>query len=724
MRSWLAFVSLSVVACAHPQPQPQQPAAVAAAPDGPPVARKEAHVETWHGHTLSDDYFWLRKKGTPEVERYLNAENAYTAQVMKPTETFQEKLYQEMLARVQEDDVSVPYRNRGYYYYSRTATGLQYPILCRKSAKGADKNDLTGETAKAPEEITLDLNEIGKTAKFVGLGPHHVSDDSRWLAYSIDETGFRENTLRFKDLSTGKLAPESIEHVDAVAWAADSKTVFYVIEDKVLKRPYRLYRHVVGSDPATDALIYEEKDDKFDLFVTRTRSGLLVAIAGSMITSEVRILDSKTPLGEWRVVEPRQADHMYSVDRRGDTLFIRTNLGADGKKALNYRLVTAPISSPGRAHWRELIAHRPDVMLENVDVFASHIVLEERTDGLPRLRILDNKGSTDIPMPEALFAVFPDANPELDTPALRFHFQSPITPDRVYDWDFAKKTLTLRKQLQVKNYDPSLYTTTRAHATAKDGTKIPISLVYKKGVAKTHPNPMLLFGYGSYGFAMPLTFSSDRFSLLDRGVVFAVAHIRGGGEMGKAWHEGGRMRTKMNTFTDFIACAESLITDGWTARDRLVIYGGSAGGLLMGAVTNLRPDLWKGVLAKVPFVDVINTMLDETLPGTPPEFEEWGNPKNKEHFEWISAYSPYDNLVKKDYPAILVTSSYNDSQVMYWEPAKYVARLRTLKTDKNSLLLKMNMEPAGHGGQSGRYRRLHETAFDDAWILQQLGIKN
>jgi oligopeptidase B len=734
MKKLLALV-LVASACAAPQPKPQaqpqvKPAAAAPAAITPPVAKRVPHQQTLHGRTLEDDYFWLRQKGTPDVENYLKAENAYTEAMTKATQPFQEALYQEMLGRIQQTDASVPHRKNGWYYYSRTVEGQQYPIYCRKSAKGAAKDDLTGDTAKSPEEVMIDLNELGKTQKFVGLGAIEISDDARWLAYSIDSTGFRQYTLRFKDLSTGKISPESIERVDAVAWAADNKTVFYVVEDDTAKRPYRLYRHVVGEDAAKDALVFEEKDEMFVLTVGRMRSGAyLISGSHSSTTTENRVLDAKKPLGAWQVIEPRVHDHKYYVDHGGNQFYIVTNSPAQpgGNKSVNFRLVTAPVATPGRAHWKELIAHRDDVKLDDAEVFADHLMLSERADALPRLRVLPlKKGAVaeDIKMPEALYAVFPDANEEFDASAYRFHFQSPITPDTVYDYDIKTKQLTQRKRVVVKNVDPSQFETARTQAVATDGTRIPISLVYKKGMKPdpAQPHPMLLYGYGSYGFSIPLTFSSDRYSLLERGVVFALAHIRGGGDMGKPWHEAGRMRTKMNTFTDFVACGETLEKMGWTAKDRVVIQGGSAGGLLMGAVTNLRPDLWKGVVAQVPFVDVINTMLDETLPLTVGEFEEWGNPKKKDEFEWIARYSPYDNVAKKEYPAILVESSYNDSQVMYWEPAKYVAKLRALKTDTHALLFKVNMEPAGHGGQSGRYDRLHETAFTFAWLLGQLGI--
>jgi oligopeptidase B len=698
-----------------------------------PVARRERHVYKVHGQERVDDYFWLRKKGAPEVLSYLKAENAYTQAVMKPTEAFQKALYHEMVGRIQETDVSVPYRDGQYFYYSRTVEGLEYPIYCRKSAKGAAADDPVGATAKAPEEVVLDLNEIGKQNAFVGLGAFELSDDEQTLAYAIDGTGYRVYALRFKDLRTGKLYPETIARVDSIAWAADNRTLFYVVEDPISKRSHRMYRHVLGTQPDTDVQIYDEKDEHFELTVARTRSKeYVLATSESKTTTEVRYLQASQPAAAWQVVEPRQHDHEYYVDHRGDRFYIRTNSpAADGQaKARNFRLVTAPVSSPGRAQWKELLPHSDDVMLESFEVFAGYVVVQERFDALERLRIvpLDAKGKAgtveEVKMPEPMFSISPDENPEFDSGVFRFHFESMVRPDSVYDYDVKKRTLALRKREQVKSYDPLKYETTRIYGTASDGTRIPISLVHKKGLKPdlAHPHPMLLYGYGSYGIPMPLDFSSNRISLLDRGVVWAIAHIRGGGDLGKRWHEQGRLSTKMNTFTDFISCAERLVSAGWTAPSQLVIEGGSAGGLLMGAVTNLRPDLWKAVVAQVPFVDVINTMLDRTLPLTVGEFEEWGNPENKNDFDVMVRYSPYDNVASKPYPSILVMTSYNDSQVMYWEPTKYVAKLRALKTDRNPLLLRINMEPAGHSGVSGRYGRLREYAFEYAFVLDQLGI--
>jgi oligopeptidase B len=731
----LAF-SCATAAPVAPPPSAKTPAATAAPAAetlAAPIAKRVTHKEKLHGVERDDPYFWLRQKDTPDVLEYLRAENGYTDAAMKPSEPFQRRLYDEMLGRIQESDVTVPYRRGEYFYYSRTEKGKQYPIQCRRSTKGAAEDDRTGATAAAAEQVLLDLNVIGQQHKFVGLGVLEPSDDQKLLAYSIDVTGFRELTLHFKDLTSGALLADEIPHVDSMAWAADGRTVFYVVEDAA-KRPYRLYRHVLGSDPAKDPLVYEEKDERFVLALFRTRSrGYLVLHSESKTTTEERYLAAATPRGEWKLLTPREAEHRYYADHRGDRFYIRTDSApaAGAPKARNFRLVTAPVASPERAHWKEILPHRDDVMLEDIDLFARFAVLHERADALPRLRIwpLDDAGGrpqapVEIPLPEPLHALSPDENPEFADNYYRFHYESPITPDSVYDYDVNKRALILRKRLTVPGYDSAGYETARVHATAADGTRIPISLVYKKGLApsRAQPHPFLLDGYGSYGISRALTFQPERVSLLDRGVVWAHAHIRGGGDLGKRWHEQGRMATKMNTFTDFITCAEELIKIGWTASDRLVIFGRSAGGLLMGAVTNLRPDLWKAVVTQVPFVDVINTMLDESLPLTVGEFEEWGNPKKKDEYDVMIRYSPYDNLRAAAYPAMLVTTSYNDSQVMYWEPAKFVAKLRALKTDKNPLLLRINMDPASHRGQSGRYDHLREIAFLDAFILGQLGL--
>jgi oligopeptidase B len=673
----------------------------------PPMAKKNTKVVTLHGETLKDDYYWLRSKENPEVKVYLDSENAHTDAVMKGTEELQKKLYDEMLARIKETDLSVPYRKGDYFYYYRTEKGKQYRIYCRK--KG---------TLEAPEEVTLDLNEFAKDAKFVGLGTYQVSDDGNTLAYSIDLTGFREYTLAFKDLRTGALSTERIARVWGSAWAADNKTVFYTTEDHA-KRPYRLWRHRVGTDPASDQLVIDEKDEMFRVFIWRSRSKAYVfAGSGSHTSSETRYLRADDPQGEFRLLLARAKDREHDVEHRGDVFYIRVN-----DTGRNFRVVSAPVADPSAANWKEIVPHRDDVMVDSIDAFANHLVLTEWAEGFPRLTVMNlatDKSHT-VAMPEPVYSVSMAENPEFTTTTLRYTYDSFTTPDSVYDYDMETRKAVLLKRMDVLGgYDPSLYESQRLFAKAPDGTRIPISLVQRKGTRRDGSNPLLLDGYGSYGAAYSADFNSNRFSLLDRGVVYAIAHIRGGGEMGKKWHDAGRMMSKKNTFTDFIAVAEHLIAEKYTSKNRLAIEGGSAGGLLMGAVVNMRPDLFRAVVSKVPFVDVINTMLDETIPLTVPEFEEWGNPKNPEHYAYMKSYSPYDNLAAKDYPAMLIKTSFNDSQVMYWEPAKYVAKLRAVKTDKNPLVFKINMA-GGHGGSSGRYDRLREIAFDYAFLLWQLG---
>ena len=672
----------------------------------PPVAPKIPHLTAIHGERLSDDYFWLRDKPKPEVKTYLEAENAYSDAVMKPTEAFQGALYKEMLARIKETDENVPYRKGGFFYYSRTEQGKQYPIFCRKQGSLA-----------APEAVTIDLNRLAEGQKFMALGVYQVSDNAELLAYSTDNTGFRQYTLYVKDITTGEVKKVA-ERTGSAAWAADHKTLFYTVEEESTKRHYRLYRHLLGS--TSHDLVYEETDQAFSVGVGRTRSGAYLILGiGSLTTSEARFLPADQPAEEWRMIAPRLHDQEYDVDHHGDSFFIRTN-----DAGRNFRLVKAPVTSPDRASWKEVLPHRPQVMLEGVDLFRNHSVLFERENGLPQIRITDLRTGDwhRMAFPEPAYSASPAANLEFDTGAFRYNYQSLVTPNSVFDYDMEKRTSTLLKEQPVLGgYDRTQYVSERIFAPAPDGVKVPLSIVYKKSLVRDGKAPIYLYAYGSYGYPLPVTFSSNRLSLLDRGVVIALAHIRGGGDLGKPWHDDGRMLKKKNTFTDFIAAAEHLLAERYGSKDRLVIEGGSAGGLLMGAVTNLRPDLFKAVVSKVPFVDVVNTMLDESLPLTVGEFEEWGNPKKKEEYDYIKSYCPYTNLAKKAYPTILVKTSFNDSQVMYWEPAKYVAKLRTLKTDSNPLLLKTNMA-AGHGGASGRYDYLHEVAFDYAFMLTQMGV--
>lgn len=672
----------------------------------PPVAKKETHITKIHGYELKDDYFWLRQKDNPEVKNYLEAENTYTEEMMKPTKELQDTLYKEMLGRIKQTDLSVPYRIGEYYYYSRTEEGKQYPYMCRK--KGQD----------GKEELLLDLNKLAEGNSFMALGGMNVSDDGNLLAYSTDSTGYRQYTLHVKDLRTGKDLGEKIERVGSIVWANDNKTLFYTTEDAVSKRSDKFWRHQVGTDKSD--LIYDEKDELFDIGAGRSLDRKMIFLASEAKTSrEFRYLPADNPMGEFKVVVPRSEGHEYDVDYDNGMFYITTN-----KDAKNFRVVTAPVSDPSEKNWKTFIAHNPKVKIDGITCFANHIVVSEKENGLPYLRVIDKKTkqSYRIATDESDYALFLSTNPEYNTTTVRYSYQSMVTPSTVYDLDMNTRKRTLLKQQEVLGgYNPKNYEAQRIWAVARDGTKVPVSLVYKKGVKFDGKAPMLLYAYGSYGISMSPTFSSSRLSLLDRGVIYALAYIRGGGELGEEWRQEGRMMKKLNTFYDFIDCADYLEKNHYTSADRMVINGGSAGGLLMGAVTNMRPDLFKAVVAQVPFVDVMNTMLDASLPLTTSEYIEWGNPNEKAAFDYMIKYSPYDNVEAQNYPAMLVEVSYNDSQVPYWEGTKLVAKLRATKTDKNVLMLKANMG-AGHGGSSGRYDALHEAAFNYAFMLWQMGI--
>ena len=681
-----------------------------ASPPAPPTAKKVPNVTEVNGHKLVDNYYWLRDKANPEVKAYLESENAYTDSVMKPTEPLQKRLYDEMLGRIKETDVEVPYKKGDYFYYTRTEAGKQYPIRCRR--KGS---------MDAPEEVLLDVNELAKGQIFMSLGEFEVSDDGNLLAYSTDNTGFRQYVLAVKDLRTGKTLPDHAERVGSVAWANDNKTFFYTIEDAQTKRQYRMYRHTVGTTGA-DTMVYEEKDERFNVNVGKSRSkGYIFLVSASHTTSEARYVPADQATAEWKVMETRKQDVEYYPEHNGDFFYLRAN-----DTGRNFRLVKAPVADPRRANWQEVVPERPDVMVRDVDFFKNYYVSYERQDGLPQIRVTDLQSgkSRRIEFPEPAYLSYGYINAEYDTNKIRYGYQSFITPPSVFEYDMASGASVLLKQKEVPGYDRGRYQVERIYATAPDGVKVPISLVHLKGENLDGKSALYLTGYGSYGYAYDINFNSNIFSMVDRGVTFSVAHIRGGGEMGKAWHDAGRMMNKKNTFTDFIASAEYLLAQGYGSKDRLVIEGRSAGGLLMGVVLNMRPDLFHAALVGVPFVDVINTMLDESLPLTVPEFEEWGNPKEKAAFDYMISYSPYDNIEAKAYPNMLVKTSFNDSQVMYWEPAKYVAKMRAVRTDHITLLLKTNMSPAGHGGASGRYDRLKETAFDYAYFLTQMGINN
>ena len=670
-----------------------------------PVAAKKPHSVTLHGDTRVDDYFWLRDKGADEVTAYLEAENAYAEAAIAPTAELQQTLYDEIVGRIQETDQSAPYRKGAFEYYHRTEEGKQYRTYCRRHPGKA-----------GTEQVLLDMNARAEGLPFLGLGVYEVSPDGRYLAVSLDETGFRDYTLQVKDLQSGEILAERIEKVKSFAWAADSRTFFYTVDDET-KRPNRLFRHRLGAT-ADAALVFREDDERFRVAVWASRSGeMLFMGAFSHTTSEVWFLSAAEPTREWTMVTARRQDHEYDVAQRGDQLLIRTN-----DRGRNFRVVIAPIANPGPAAWKELVPHRDDVMLESLDVFEDFYVLLEREAGLPYLRVspFEGAGAHRVAIEEPVYTLHPGQNEEFSTGVYRFRYESLTTPDSVFDYDVSAKTQHLVKQIEVLGgYDPSAYVSERLWATASDGTRVPISLVYRRGTPKDGSAPMLLAGYGSYGYPYPTGFSHSRVSLLDRGFVAAIAHIRGGGELGKPWHDQGRMAQKMNTFTDFIAVAEHLIAEGYTSSERLAIQGGSAGGLLMGAVSNMRPALFGAVISLVPFVDVLNTMLDDSLPLTVGEYEEWGNPNERDAYFRIKAYCPYTNIKAQPYPTTLVRTSLNDSQVMYWEPAKYVAKLRAHKTDDHPLLFKINME-AGHGGASGRYDYLRETALDYAFVLTQL----
>ncbi len=675
----------------------------------PPLADRIPHTQTAHGIQRTDEYYWLRERANPRVIEYLEAENAYTKQMMQHTEPLQQRLYEEMKGRIKETDLTVPVRMDDYYYYTRTFEGKQYNVHCRKRG-----------SLDSTEEILLDQNALAEGAEFFRVGVFRVSPSHRLLAYSTDTSGAETFTLRVKDLETGRMLPDEIPNTYySVVWGNDDRTLFYSVLDEA-KRPYKIFRHVLGSDPSTDQLVYHETDETFHVHLSKTRSRRFILLSiTSMMTHEVRFLDADRPGGEFKIIEPRHHGVEYQVEHHGDHFYIVTN-----DNARNFKLVKAPMANPAKANWTDVIPHRPAVKLDDVDAFENHLAIYEREAGLRKLRVRNLADSAEhyVEFPEPVYTFNATDNEEFRTTTLRFNYTSLITPPSVYDYDMNTRTRDLKKQDEVLGgFDPAHYQSERVFATAADGTSIPISLLYRKGMVRDGRNPMLLYGYGSYGASMDPRFNSNRLSLVDRGFVFALAHIRGGGEMGRPWYEDGKLFKKKNTFTDFIACAEHVIAEKYTSPDRLAIQGGSAGGLLMGAVTNMRPDLFKVVVAQVPFVDVINTMLDPSIPLTVIEYEEWGNPNKKDAYDYMMSYSPYDNVERKGYPNILITAGLNDPRVAYWEPAKWTAKLRTTKTDDNRLLLRTNMG-AGHGGASGRYEHLKEIAFDYAFILDTMAI--
>jgi oligopeptidase B len=676
----------------------------------PPVAEPRPYTLEAHGDVRVDQYYWLRERDNPEVIAYLEAENAWTKRVMAHTEALQERLFEEIKGRIKQDDASVPYFLDGYWYYTRYEEGKEYPIYCRKR-----------ESLTAPEEILIDVNVLAEGHGFYQVAGVRVSTDANLLAYAADSVGRRKYTLQFKDLRTGEILPDVITATTSnLTWATDNRTVFYTRQDPETLRRHRIYRHTLGSDPSTDVLVYEEEDETFSTAVFRTKSNRFVMIASfQTLSTEYRYVSADRPGDAFTVILPREREHEYSVDHYGDHFYILTN-----DQAENFRLVRAPIATPGRDHWEEVIPHRGDVLLEDVELFENHLVVEERKNGLIGLRVRPWSGTGEhyIAFDEPAYLAYTMSNLQFDTKLLRFAYTSLTTPQSVYDYDMVTRERTLLKRDEVLGgFDPANYASERLYARTHDGVDVPISLVYRRDTRGSGPRPLLLYAYGSYGASMDATFSSARLSLLDRGVIYAIAHVRGGQELGRWWYEQGKLFHKRNTFTDFIAVADHLIRQGYTGPELLYAQGGSAGGLLMGAVANMRPDLFNGIVARVPWVDVVTTMLDASIPLTTSEYDEWGDPNEKHYYEYMLSYSPYDNVEAQAYPHMLVTTGLHDSQVQYFEPAKWVARLRTMKTDDHRLLLRTNME-AGHGGASGRYQRYRETAFVYAFVLDLAGL--
>jgi len=677
----------------------------------PPLAERIEKKLTIHGQTRTDDYYWLNERNNPQVIAYLEAENAYKDAVMKHTVPLQEKLFDEIVGRIKQTDMSVPFKKNGYYYYTRYDTGKEYPVFCRK--KG---------TLEAEEEVMLNVNEMAAGHDYYHVISPSVSANNEMIAYGVDTLSRRKYTLHFKNVTTGEAYEDQIPNTNGMAaWANDNKTVFYAEKDDTL-RAYKIKKHVLGSSVSDDNLIFHEDDVTFEVFVYRSKSEKFIIISSqSTLSTEYRFLDSETPEGQFRILHPRERDLEYHIEHFGDKFYIRTNY-----QAKNFKLMTTPVARTAKDNWVDILPHRQDVLVENFEIFRNHLVVSERKDGLMQLRIIRWDSGEDYYMDfgEEAYYSYISTNPEFNTDILRFGYTSLTTPDSIYDYDMITKEKKLLKREEViGDFDPANYHVERLLATANDGVGVPISLVYRKGLEKNGHNPLLLYGYGSYGYSTDPTFSSENLSLIDRGFVYAIAHIRGGSEMGRSWYEDGKLLKKKNTYTDFIVCAEYLIEKKLTEPGRLFAAGGSAGGLLMGAVVNMRPDLFKGIIAAVPYVDVVTTMLDPSIPLTTSEYDEWGNPENKEYYDYMLSYSPYDNVEAKNYPAMLVSTGLHDSQVQYWEPAKWVAKLRALKTDHNILLLHTNMG-GGHSGVSGRFRRYKETALEFAFLLDLIGIDN
>jgi oligopeptidase B len=695
-----AAISLGSLACRKTEVVPS-----------PPLAEKIAKEFHEFGRTRTDDYYWLKERDNPKVLEYLKSENAYLRAVMKPTESLQEKLFRELVGRIKQTDMSVPYRDNGYYYYSRYEEGKEYPVFCRKKGR-----------LDSPEEVLINANELAEGQPFFSVVGLAVSPDNSLLAYAVDTVSRRLYRQHFKDLKSGQvLADEIPDTLGMAAWANDNKTVFYTLKDTITLRPYKIMKHRLGTPVSKDREVYVENDETFDAAVFKSKSKKFLFIASSStLSSEYRFMDADEPDGMFRIVQPREPDHEYQVEHFRDKFYIRTN-----DRAKNFRLMEAPLGDPSKKSWVEVIPHRDDVFLEGFEIFNDYLVVEERKSGLIHVRVIRWRDKTEhaLDFGESTYAASLGINPEFDTDWLRYDYSSLTTPDSTYDYNMDTREKKLMKQQEIGGgFRPENYQAERLSAAASDGVNVPISLVYRKGLQKNGDNPLLEYGYGSYGWSTDPYFDSSVLSLLDRGFVYAVAHIRGGSEMGRAWYEEGKLLKKKNTFCDFISCAEFLIAEKYTRPEKLFAQGASAGGLLMGAVVNMRPDLFRGVIAEVPYVDVVTTMLDPSIPLTSGEYDEWGNPHIEKYYDCMLSYSPYDNVARKDYPALLVTTGLHDSQVQYWEPAKWVAKLRSLKTDRNPLLLYTNMD-AGHGGASGRFHRYRETALEFAFILNLLDIK-
>jgi oligopeptidase B len=683
-----------------------EPAARLTAP-GPPIAPRRPTVLEAHGDSRVDPYYWLREKDNPEVLAYLAAENSYADLVMAPTEPLQERLYREILGRVQETDTSAPTLYKGWWTYTRTVEGLDYELYCRRRG-----------SMDVPEEVVLDANELAKGHDYFDLGYVERSPDESVVAYASDFDGSERHELRFRDLSTGQDLDDVIQGVYyGAAWAADSRTFLYVRADAAM-RPFQVWRHELGTSSAQDVLVLQEDDEHFELSVEPTKSErYIVFTSSSQVTSESRFLSSDDPTGEPRLLESRRHGIEYSIDDQGDLFLILTN-----DSAMDFRLMAAPVSSPGRESWTEVVPERPGVRLNFIDVHANHAVLGQRSDGLQRLEVLDTlTGDLHVvEQPDAAYTAFPGSDPNYDSAVMRFFYTSLTAPWSAVDYDMRTRTRTVVKEQPVRGgYDRADYVTERVWAQARDGVRVPMSVVYRRGLARDGSSPALLNGYGAYEISSDPMFDPTRLSMLDRGFVVAIAHVRGGGEMGRGWYEDGKFLHKANTFSDFMACAERLVELEYTSPGRLAIRGRSAGGLLIGAVVNMRPDLFACAVAQVPFVDALTTMLDEKLPLTVGEFEEWGNPSEPEFYEYMKAYSPYDNVHSADYPAMLVTGGLNDPHVSYWEPAKWVAKLRLLNQGDRPVLLKTQMG-AGHSGPSGRYESWREEAFITAFVMDEV----